>query len=123
MDFFKIKERSVKGGIEIYPDFKVTRSKDLMVRGKGFYAIWDDEKGLWSTDEYDVQRLVDNELMAYRERLLKNSDGVVNVKFMSDFSTNAWTRYRAYLSNISDNAHQLDEELTFENTKVKRPTT
>lgn len=120
MDFFRIKERTKSGIIEIYPDFKVTRSNDLMVRGKSFYAIWDEEKGLWSTDEYDVQRLVDNELMAYREKIIKSTDNIIHVKFMSDFSTNAWTRYRTYLSNISDNSHQLDKELTFMNTEVKK---
>ena len=35
MDFFHVKERTAKtGAIEIFPDFKVGRSKDLMVRGK-----------------------------------------------------------------------------------------
>ena len=69
MDFFKIKERSTKNGvIEIYPDFVVGRSKDLMVRGRAFYAIWDEQKGLWSTDEYDVQRLVDAELWNHRDK-------------------------------------------------------
>ena len=64
MDFYQIGMREIergprKGEFELYPDFTVGRSKDLMVRGRSFYAIWDEEKGLWSTDEYDVQRLVD----------------------------------------------------------------
>jgi len=120
VDFYQIKERSNKGIIEIYPDFKVTRSKDLMVRAKSFYAIWDEEKGLWSTDEYDVQRLMDADLMNYRNKLIEKKNEVIHVKFMSDFSTNAWTQYRNYLSRISDNAHQLDEHLTFQNTEVKK---
>lgn len=121
MDFYQIKERSSKNGvIEVYPDFKVLRSKDLMVRGKSFYAIWDDERGLWSTDEYDVQRLVDKELMEYRNKLAASSDGVIKVKLMSEFSTKAWAEYRNYLSHISDNSHQLDESLTFANTEVKK---
>lgn len=121
MDFYQIKERSVKGGIiEVYPDFKVTRSKDLMVRGKSFYAIWDESKGLWSTDEYDVQRLVDEELMTYRNRLADTTSDVVRVKLMSEFSTNSWTQYRNYLAHISDSSHQLDEQLTFANTEVKK---
>ena len=63
MDFFRVKQKDAgKNRIEIYPDFSVGKSKDLMIRGKSFYAIWDEEKGLWSTDEYDVQRLVDKEL-------------------------------------------------------------
>lgn len=121
MDFYQIIERSVKGGIiEIYPDFKVKRSSDLMVRGKGFYAIWDEEKGLWSTDEYDVQRLVDNDLMEYRNKLMPKTDGVIHVKFMSDFSNNVWNKFKNYVNQISDNAHQLDETLTFQNTEVKK---
>ena len=121
VDFYQIKERSTKSGtIELYPDFKVKRSRDLMVRGKAFYAIWDDEKGFWSTDEYDVQRLIDNELLEYRDKLAKKTEGVVHVKFMSNFSTNAWRQFRNYLNNISDNAVQLDKEITFQNTKVKK---
>ena len=120
MDFYQVKERTKNGVTEVYPDFKITRSKDLMVRGKSFYAIWDDERQLWSTDEYDVQRLVDAELLEYRNRLAEKNGGTIHVKFMSDFSTNAWTQYRNYLSRISDNSHQLDEVLTFQNTNVRK---
>lgn len=121
MDFYQIKERSTKSGIiEIYPDFRVCRSKDLMVRGKSFYAIWDEEKNLWSTDEYDVQRLVDAELLAYRDKLIEKTNGNVHVKLMSEFSTNSWAQYRSYLAHISDSSHQLDENLVFANTEVKK---
>jgi len=121
MDFYQIKERSTKSGtIELYPDFKVTRSKDLMVRAKSFYAIWDSEKGLWSTDEYDVQRLVDKELTEYRDRLSAKTDSSISVKYMSEFSTRAWAQYRTYLAHISDNSHQLDMNLTFSNMEVTK---
>lgn len=119
MDFYQIKERSTKKGvIELYPDFKVTRTKDLMVRGKSFYAIWDDERSMWSTDEYDVQRLVDLDLMRYREKM--DTDEAVIVKRMADFSSKSWVEFRNYMNHISDNAHQLDEKLTFLNTDVKK---
>jgi len=67
MDFYRIAEQPANknGVIEVFPDFRVTRSKDLMVRGRGFYAIWDEEVGLWSTDEYAVQRLIDDSLYKY----------------------------------------------------------
>ena len=120
MDFFRVKERNTKNGVEIYPDFKVSRSKDLMVRARSFYAIWDKEKGLWSTDEYDVQRLVDAELMAYRDELVEKTDGVVRVKLMSDFSTTAWKNFRSYLNHISDNARELDTSLIFADATVKK---
>ena len=121
MDFFQIKERSTKRGVlEIYPDFRVCRSKDLMIRGKGFYAIWDYEKKIWSTDEYDVQKLVDKKLMEYRETVKGRTDDQIYVKLMSDFSSGSWQEFRKYMVNLSDNSHQLDEELTFANTPSKK---
>lgn len=117
MDFFQIATKELKGGaLEVYPDFVVGRSKDLMVRGRAFYAIWDEVQGLWSRDEYDVQRLVDYELQAYAESL----DLPVNVKYMRSFHNNGWNQFRKFMSQISDNSHQLDESLTFANTKVKK---
>lgn len=121
MDFYKIKERSAKNGvIEVYPDFIVCRSKDLMVRGRSFYAIWDEEKGLWSTDEYDVQRLIDKELYKYAEQVKSRNEGIVQVKALGDFSTNSWMQFRNYIGHISDSSHQLDEKLTFSNTEVRK---
>lgn len=121
MDFYQIKEGSSKKDvIEIYPDFKICRSKDLMVRGKAFYAIWDEEKGLWSTDEYDVQRLVDAELLTYKEKRKEFLEGKVNTKMLGAFSSTSWTQFKRYMSLLSDNSHQLDEQLTFSNTEVKK---
>lgn len=121
MDFYNIKERSIKNGVvEIYPDFKVGRSKDLMIRGRSFYAIWDEENNLWSTDEYDVQKLVDSELIKAKEESILKTDNRVNVKLLGDYSTMSWTIFRNYLSNLSDNAKQLDTKLTFSNTDVKK---
>jgi len=121
MDFYQIVQKNGKNGsIEISPDFKVSRSKDLMVRGKSFYAVWDAKKDLWSTDEYDIQRLVDEELMAHREKLLTTTNGPVHVKLMADFSTKSWTQFRTYLNHLSDNSSQLDTKLVFQNTEVKK---
>lgn len=123
MDFYKIVERSPKKGVlEIFPSFKVTRSSDLMIRGKSFYAIWDQEKGLWSTDEFDVQRLVDKELYDYAEYLSNRGveEGSIIVKQMRDYNSNSWRQFRSYLRDLSDNAHELDSELCFSNTKISK---
>ena len=51
IDFLMISTRSTKRGvIEIYPKFIIKKSSDLMIRGGDFYAIWIEERGLWSTD-------------------------------------------------------------------------
>ena len=120
MDFYTISTRETKGGgFEVYPDFTVGRSKDLMVRGRSFYAIWDEARGLWSTDEYDVQRLVDEELHAYADK--QKAEGLsCNVKYLRSFGSNTWNQFRKFLQNVSDNSHQLDENLVFANAETKK---
>lgn len=133
MDFYKIMERSIVRGrgdkkeivsVDIYPDFIVGRSKDLMIRGKSVYAVWDQEKGLWSTDEYDVQRMVDAEMYNYRDTLrqtTKISDDIpINVLSMRSNKSKVWKDFKNYVSILADNFHQLDEKLTFLNTDVKK---
>src|SRR5690349_11103799 len=111
MDFYHIAQRETKTGIEVYPDFLVGRFKDLMVRSGSVYAIWDEEVGLWSTDEYDVQRLVDKELKAYSDRL--EAPGVVKVKYLRNGGNKSWANFKAHVKSLSDNSTQLDESLTF----------
>ena len=64
VDFLFISTRVVKRGIrEIYPKFIIRNpSDDLMIRGGDFYAVWIEERGLWSTNEQDLIDLVDREL-------------------------------------------------------------
>ena len=120
MDFFQILEKEVKGGaVELVPDFTVGRSKDLMIRGRAFYAIWDEDTQLWSTDEYDVQRMVDQAI--FRRAIELEAEGKdVIPRYLRSFANNGWAQFRRFLNNVSDNSHQLDEELTFQNGPTKK---
>lgn len=124
MDFFQIRTRLVKDKetkeefTEIYPAFIVQRSKDLMVRGRAFYAIWDEEKQLWSTDEYDVPRLVDEALWKFRDE--HYAEVPHKVRTLKDADTDQWAKFRRYVLNLSDNDHPLDEKVIFDNQEVER---
>jgi energy-coupling factor transporter ATP-binding protein EcfA2 len=121
LDFFKIRQREGKNkSVEVYPDFVVGKSKDLMVKAKDFFAIWDEETGLWSTDEYDVQRLTDKELMEYGDRISPNIDGQLYVKLMTNYSTGVWSTFRSYITHIPDNAKPLDSTMTFLDQKTTK---
>lgn len=121
MDFFKVIEvPTKKGHASIVPSFVVRRSNDLMTRGKSFYAIWDESKGLWDTDEYKVQELVDNELYDALERRREGSEAILSVRSMSDFRSKSWRDFQSYVGNLPDNYHELDEKLTFKNTVTKK---
>lgn len=122
MDFYKIKERSSKNCIEIYPDFVVGHVKDLLVRGKSFYAVWNEEKNLWSTDILDVAQIVDSDIYRYiddfRER--RHYDGQIDAKTLQSFSSGSWLKFVNMMTKYGDSSHQLDEKLTFANTPVKK---
>ncbi len=118
MDFYEIRLKELRSGqVEVYPDFLVKKSKDLMIRGKSFYAVWDEKAGLWSTNEYDVQRLVDDDLDEFVSS--KNLTGAY-VKYMRSYDSQSWTKFKKYMSQLSDNYHKLDEHITFANTEVKK---
>jgi energy-coupling factor transporter ATP-binding protein EcfA2 len=120
VDFIRIQTKETKTGLEMYPDFVVGRSKDLMVQGRTFYAIWDEARGLWSRDEYDVQRLVDEALRAEAEKCEKSTGIAPNVKYMKSWGSASWAQFRKFLQNISDSSHPLDAKLIFANTDVKK---
>ena len=85
IDFLMISTRSTKRGvIEIYPKFIIKKSSDLMIRGGDFYAIWLEDRGLWSTDEQDALQLIDRELDKYAEENRKNFDSSIKVLHMWD---------------------------------------
>lgn len=120
MNFFQVKERSNKGYTEIYPEFVVSRSNDLMIRGGYFYAIWDDEKSAWSTDQYDVVRLVDAELQKHYEKNKERYTLPPKIMYMRTFTSKTWLEFVKYMRSISDNYCPLDDHLTFANTETKR---
>lgn len=91
-----------------------------MVRGKAFYAVFDKETNMWSTDEYDVQRLVDQELYKEKEEVDKTTDNIVEVESCSSFSSGSWKRFKDYIKNMPDNYKDLDMKITFSNDNVKR---
>lgn len=105
---------------EIYPDFIVKPSSDLMVKGGGFYAIWNPDIGMWSTNEFDVAKLVDREVSAFASKMMDSVANPLQVKYMSSFESGIWTNYKMYLLKMPDTSVTLDSNVTFLNTPVKR---
>jgi hypothetical protein len=116
LDFYRIATKKTKDGVILYPDFIVEHSKDLMVRGKSFYAIWDEERGLWSQDSYDVPRLVDAELV----EAAKEIDAPVSIDFMRYNSSGVWGKFINHLKIVEDSHQPLNSKVAFANTNVKK---
>ena len=126
LDFVSIKTSTKVSGpkdmkeavITVYPEFLVQPSEDLMIRGRAFYAVWDEDNNRWSTDEGVVMRIVDDAVL---ERCQSYPDGVeVEAKLLRNFSSKKWTEFLNYCGSLPDNYHELDNRLVFSDEEVHK---
>ena len=122
LDFFTIATRTTKSGkIEVYPKFIMKKSEDLMIRGGDFYAIWIEDRGLWSTDEQDVINLVDREIAKYIDEHKGQFNDAVRPLYMWDAESGMIDVWHKYCQRqCRDNHYALDEKLIFSNTETNK---
>lgn len=124
MDFVLIANRiSQNGTVEVYPKFIIkSPSKDLMIKGSDFYAVWVEDRQLWSTVEQDVIDQIDAALDKYaKDNSAKFEPRPVRVLHMWDAETGMADRWHKYCKQqMRDSFHMLDEKLIFANTVVKK---
>ena len=121
LDFLLVSTRIPKKGlVEIYPKFVIRSSSDLMIRGGDFYAVWNEETKLWSTEEEVALNLIDRELDIYAKEHKKDfSDEQVKVLHMWDADSGSIDRWHKFVQKqMRDNFHPLDETLIFSNTET-----
>lgn len=109
--------------IEIYPDFDTRNPKDIMTRGKDFYAVWDEENQIWSTEQSRLIDLVDRSMEKYKAEHIKDNPELENARIMymwraSTGSIDSWHKY--VQKQKADSYIQLNENLVFSNTERKR---
>lgn len=123
VDFLMISTRPTKKGtLEIYPKFKMyPKSKDLMIRGGDFYAVWMEDEGLWSTDEEDALQIIDRELDKFAKENQDKFNCNIRVLHMWDSETGMVDSWHKYCQKQKrDSFHMLDEKLIFSNTETKK---
>lgn len=122
LDFLMVATRTTKQAVEIYPKFVVgKKSKDLMIRGSDFYAVWMENKGRWSTNEGDALYLIDQALDEYVRDNSEKLGERVRVLHMWDGDTGMIDKWHKYCQRqCRDSYHMLDEILIFANTSTTR---
>lgn len=122
VDFLMIATRRTnRGDVEIYPKFIIKKSSDLMIRGGDFYAIWIEERGLWSTDEQEALSLIDRELKKYAEDNKEKFDARFKVLYMWDAETGMIDRWHKYCQKqMRDSFTMLDEKIIFSNMETTK---
>lgn len=117
LDFVKICEDESKRTVRVYPNFLVTgNSKDLMIKGGRFYAVWDDRIDFWRTDESVIQELVDQMVLNHAKELI--TDQNVRCSLLADFSSNKWNEWQKYAKSMPDKYKDLDSKILFANDDV-----
>lgn len=123
-DFLIVSEHSCKNNIiEIVPKFKVyPKSTDLMIRGGDFYAVWLEDKKIWSTNEDDALAIIDSEIYRVAEKAKKeNPEYTVIPKYTWDSTSGAIDSWHKYCQKQKrDSFEMLDENIIFSNTDVKK---
>lgn len=122
LDFLIISTRQPKKGVvEIFPKFVIKKSSDLMIRGGDFYAIWVEERGLWSTDEQDALRMIDQALTEFSKTYDNKEGNRVKVFHMWDSDSGMIDRWHKYCQKqMRDSFSPLDEKLIFSNIKTTK---
>lgn len=123
VDFLIISTRATKKGVEIFPKFKLyPKSKDLMIRGGDFYAIWMEDIGLWSTNEDDALAIIDRELQKFADKYIeKHPNDMVNILYTWDSSTGSVDIWHKYCQKQKrDSFETLDDHLMFANTPASK---
>ena len=73
LDFVKIRVKETKNGFIVYPEFLIEEYEDLMTKGGKFYAVYNEQSGLWSRTDITVRRLVDAATLEECDRLQKEN--------------------------------------------------
>ena len=124
IDFLAVStKRPKKDVVEIFPKFIIKRSSDLMIRGGDFYAVWVEERGLWSTDEQDALQLIDDALREKEKELLEKYGDAMQIKtlYMWDADSGSIDSWHKYCQKqMRDNFHMLDEKLIFSNSETNK---
>ena len=110
-----------KGGTEVYPAFLIKKSRDLMIRGQDFYAVWLEDEKRWSTDEQDALDLIDRTLDKWRADIgddIEEPVSILHTYIAKNGIIDDWHKY--VMRQLRDNFHPLDESLVFLNTEVKK---
>lgn len=128
LDFLRFKEehkvnkRTGETSIIVTPDFRTRSSKDLMIRGQKFYAVWNEEEKLWSTDVDVALDLIDIEIEKYVEKCKVQHPDYKVVGMFTDSASNGvidlWNKYVRVQQH--DHWKELDSKMIFLNQETTR---
>lgn len=117
LDFIIISCKKTRNGYIIEPLIKDSEvSKDLMIKGHRFYAIWDKRKTKWCDKKRDVRRLVDECIRDYIKEHGWDQEGApsLDIRWASIENNGFMKLFENYCRNTADdNFVPLNSKLVF----------
>lgn len=128
LDFYEIEKipNYKKGTLEICPKFLVNfKTQDLMIRGGDFYAVWNPDEHLWSTDEGTVIDLIDDDIRKVCQEEKDKQGGTSGLgglsiipHYMVDADSGSIDKWHKYVQKqLRDINKPMDTKIIFANTK------
>lgn len=121
-DFVAVGTRSKKNGVlEVYPRFLIAETHDLMIRGGDFYAVWLEDRGEWSTNEFDLFKRIDRVLDDYVEQNRNSLGGSISVLHFREAESGVVDEWHRYVQKqLRDSFVMLDEKILFSNDPSRK---
>ena len=94
-----------------------------MTKGGKFFAVWDEKNGVWSTDEFDLIRIIDEELQEYVKELKKlepYKNETLNIKYMAEHKSRSFKDFLEYVRMLPDRYKTLNSKIIFQNEEITK---
>ena len=128
-DFLTVKKKFVAKAqrYEYYPAFLVKpKIKDLMIRSRDFYALYNPNTGFWVKDEGEAVDLIDKEVYDYvakdaGEALMSDPEHGPLIDYIRDSDNHLIDKWHKYCQkDLRDTYEPLNQRIIFSNGEVKR---
>lgn len=127
-DFLTIDISKDKRDREVYsPSFEInSNTKDLMIRGKKFYAIFNPKTNMWETDINVAMELIDEQVFNYvtnrvGKEIMDNPMYAPTVKRIVDTKNGLSKKFRNFCEvDMEDHFTPLNQVMKWSNSDVKK---
>lgn len=125
VDFFKPIVTETQGRkIKVEANFLISRYTDIMIKGGDFYAIWDESRGLWSTDINDAVDIIDDALFNYADKLKNDpryNGYLITVKSLRNSTARGMIDFKQWYQKLApDRFNWLNSKIIFANNDTKK---
>lgn len=87
-------------------------TNDLMVRGHDFYAYWDSDLQVWSTDQKQMLSIIDG-MVAEVVKPLRESGQRVDAKYLCKSTSGESPNFKGWIRSLPDSYVELDSKIKF----------